>query len=98
MKSQNSIWKALTMVTQIGISMMTPIFLCAFIGYYIDKWLSTGICFLLFIIIGIIVAFRNVYYLTKGFYEKEMKEEHKKLEYWKNLKETKYNKKDHKKK
>lgn len=89
MNRNNSIWKALALVSQIGISMMTPIFLCAFIGYQIDQFFHTQYWFLIFIVLGILAAFRNVYLLTRGFYEKDMKKEHEKLQYFEELKNHK---------
>ena len=44
--------KMLSLVTQIGITMLTSVFLCMAIGMWIDKHFSTNL-FLLFLIIGI---------------------------------------------
>lgn len=79
--------KALMLVTQLGISMMVPIFLCVFAGGFIDKKAGTG-CFLpILLILGIAAAFRNVYYLLKPFYAKDKAREDAELAYIERLKE-----------
>lgn len=78
--------KALLLVTQLGISMMVPIFLCVFVGGYIDKKAQTGFFLPVFLILGIAAAFRNVYYLLKPFYAKEKEKEDAKLAYIERLK------------
>lgn len=89
MKKKLSVGKAVLMISQIGISMIVPIFLGAFIGYQLDRWLKTGFFFLVFLMIGILAAFRNIYLLTKPFYESDLKREQKEQEYWNSLKSRK---------
>lgn len=74
------------MITQIGISMLTPIFMCVFIGLKLDQWLSTKYWFMIFLVLGILAAFRSVYVLTKKFYSKDLDREIKEQEYFDNLK------------
>lgn len=79
--------RALMLVTQLGISMMVPIFLCVFAGGFIDRKAGTG-CFLpVFLFLGIAAAFRNVYYLLKPFYAKDKEREDRELAYIEHLKE-----------
>lgn len=86
MKNDNrKVFRALTMVTQIGITFITPIGLCTVIGYYIDNHFQTGYWFIILFFLGVLVAFRNVYILTRSFYEKDLKKENEELEYWKRL-------------
>ena len=54
--------KMLSLVTQIGITMLTSVFLCMAIGLWIDKHFSTNL-FLLFLILGIMGGIRGVYSL-----------------------------------
>lgn len=83
----NKVIKALMLVSQIGISMMVPIFLCVFAGNFIDKKAGTG-CFLpILLFLGIAASFRNVYYLLKPFYEKDKAREDAELAYIERLKE-----------
>lgn len=86
MKKENrSVLKALTMVSQIGMSFITPIGLCVMVGYYLDNHFHKNYWFIVFFFLGVLTAFRNVYFLTKGFYEKDLKKENEELEYWKHL-------------
>lgn len=82
----NKVGKAFVMVFQISISMIVPMVMCGAGGYYLDKRLGTGFLFILLLILGILAAFRNVYLLTKSFYQKDMEEEHAKLAYFEDLK------------
>lgn len=87
-KEKRKILKAIAMITQIGISMMVPIFLCIFVGYKIDQQFKTQIWFLVFLILGFITAFRNVYNLTKGFYMKEKEKEDAQMNYFADLRQN----------
>ena len=68
--------KMLSLVTQIGITMLTSVFLCMAIGMWIDKHFSTNL-FLLFLILGIMASIRSMFItlkpLLKG--EREKKDE-----------------------
>ena len=65
--------KSIVMVTQISISMMVPIFLCAALGVWLDRLFNTQVCFLVLVFIGIGASFRNLYILTKSFYSDDNK-------------------------
>ena len=91
MKNDKKVWKAVVMITQIGITMLVPIFLCLFIGMKLDKWLETNFITLIGIFIGILAAFRNVYILTKQFYAKDKAREDAELKYLSDLKQGKKN-------
>ena len=78
--------KALMLVTQLGISMMVPIFLCVLAGGWIDKKAGTGWVMPVFLLLGIAAAFRNVYYLLKPFYAKDKAREDAELAYIERLK------------
>ena len=77
--------KAYVMFFQISISMITPMLMCGALGWYLDGKLGTGFLFILLLLLGIMAAFRNVYYLTKDFYVKDMEKEHEQLAYFENL-------------
>ncbi len=87
MKNNSDIKKGIIMITQIGITMLVPIFLCIFIGYQLDHYFQTGGWFFVFLILGILSAFRNVYVLTKQFYAKDKAREDAELKYLKGLKQ-----------
>lgn len=86
MKSDKNVTKGILMISQVGISMITPILLCIFIGYQLDKYFNTKFCIILFLVLGILAAFRNVYLLTAEFYAKDKKKEDEELKYFSDLK------------
>jgi ATP synthase protein I len=58
--------------SSIGISMVLAIFGCFFIGRWVDRVLETEPYFtLLFLLIGIVAGFRNLYVLIKRFIKDE---------------------------
>lgn len=77
MKSSDNrqVGQAFAMIFQVGISMMTPIFLCVAAGYWLDQYFHTQCWFLILVFLGIAAGFRNTYYLLKGFFVKEHKDE-----------------------
>lgn len=81
-RESRSVIRALTMVSQVGITFLTPIGLCVIIGYYLDKHFKTNYLFIILFFFGVLAAFRNVYHLTRSFYEKDLKRENEELEYW----------------
>ena len=61
--------RSISLITQIGLTMMFGIGLGFAGGYYADRWLETGhLCLIIGICIGIGAGFFNVYrVLQKGF-------------------------------
>lgn len=86
MQNGNKIGKAFVMIFQVSISMIVPMAMCGAFGFYLDRKFDTGFLFILFLLLGILASFRNVYYLTREFYKKDMEQEHAKLAYFENLK------------
>jgi len=81
---KRDIMKALAMLTQVGISMLVPIFLCLWIGKSLDKAFDTGILFLIvFIILGVGSAFRTLYMMTAHKYKNVAEEEQKRRDIYK---------------
>ncbi|MDD2970958.1 MAG: AtpZ/AtpI family protein [Lachnospiraceae bacterium] len=60
--------QSLTLITQFGINMIVPIFLCSFAGIYLDKWLGTSFFMVGLFFIGAIAGFRNIYIMAKHIY------------------------------
>lgn len=85
-KKEKNILKAFAMVSQISITILVPICLSGWIGWWLDGQFHTQIWFVVMIVLGIGAAFRNVYYLTKSFYSEDMKKEHERLQYIEGLK------------
>ena len=86
MKPDKSVLKGIVMITQIGISMLVPIFLCLFVGRFLDNKLGTNYIAVIGIILGILAAFRNVFIMTKQFYAKDKAKEDAKLKYMEDMK------------
>ncbi len=58
--------KALGFLSSVGISMVASTFIGLAMGYYLDKWLGTAPWLtLIFLGIGIVSGFRNIYILTE---------------------------------
>ncbi|MBD5493122.1 MAG: AtpZ/AtpI family protein [Lachnospiraceae bacterium] len=57
------------MISQFGINMLVPIFLCSIIGIYIDKKCGTGIWVVILFFVGAAAGFRNVMKFAKKIYE-----------------------------
>ncbi len=81
----SEIAKGISMIIQIGISMMVPICLCLFLGYKLDAWLETNCFMIIFIILGCLAGIRSVYSITKSFYSKDLKKEQEKQKYFSDL-------------
>lgn len=64
MKNRNEIVRALAMVTQLGINMLAPVVLCAFIGIKLDERYGWSITAVL-LILGILAGARNSWILLK---------------------------------
>lgn len=64
--------KNLALITQVGLSIITPILLGVFLGNQLDKWLKTQSVFtIIFIIIGSVAGFMNLIKLaTKNHHRK----------------------------
>lgn len=60
-----NVYRCLTMITQFGINMMVPIFLCFFVGYYLDRKLGTNYIMIIFFFVGALAGFRNIYMFSK---------------------------------
>lgn len=62
----------------IGIAVALSIFIGAAAGYYLDMWIfgKTQILFYIFLMLGVIAGFRNIWILGKKF-QKEEKEKKK---------------------
>lgn len=73
----DSITTALSKLTQVAIVMITPIFMCLFIGKWLDEKFNTGVVFLfIFLVLGVGSAFRSLYmFVIKSYKDEQVKEE-----------------------
>ena len=88
MAKKGQVARSFMMVSQIGISMLVPIFLCLFLGIKLNEWLDAKLFVPVFLFLGMGAAVRNVYHITKTFYAKDKKREDEELAYIENLKKA----------
>lgn len=62
MKIDRSVLKNLGLISQLGISMLTPILMCVFFGRYVENKYDWPV-FVPLLILGILAGGRNVYLL-----------------------------------
>lgn len=74
-KKEKNPLRMLVLISQIGITMMVPIFFCAWIGYYISRKTGIDILFLIFIVLGILAGFRSCYQIICRFVSLQSSEE-----------------------
>ena len=69
MKYNRNVYHALTMISQFGINMLVPIFLCSFIGIAIDKKCGTSYWMVILFFVGALAGFTNVFRYAKKIYD-----------------------------
>lgn len=69
MKYNRGVYHSLMMISQFGINMLVPIFLCSFLGMFIDKKCGTSYWIVLLFFVGAAAGFRNVFRFAKKIYE-----------------------------
>ena len=74
MTYKKSVFRSLTMVTQLGLSVITPIFLCIFAGYQIDTRFGTKWMIPL-LILGTLAGGRSAWIMVKKVLEAEVRED-----------------------
>lgn len=70
-KYDKTVFRLLALFSQFTINMLVPIFLCSFIGYYLDQWIHTNCFFIILFFIGALAGFRNVYILARRTLSKD---------------------------
>ncbi len=81
---RKEVFRSLSMITQLGVSVMVPVFMCIFFGVMIDKYFGTS-TILIFLILGIGAGMRNAYImatkiLNENVRDKEVADKKKKEE------------------
>lgn len=61
---RQSVYRTFALITQVGLSMLTPIFLCVFAGQFLENRFHIPI-FIPLVILGVFAGFRNCYYLVR---------------------------------
>lgn len=57
------------MITQFGINMLVPIFICSFVGMFIDRKLGTSVWTVALFFVGALAGFTNVFRFARKVYE-----------------------------
>ena len=65
----SKVYQSFALVTQFGITMLVPIALCSFLGWYLDQRLGTEFLFVLLFFVGALAGFRNIFILARKVYE-----------------------------
>lgn len=68
-KNNRNVYQALMMISQFGINMLVPIFICAFCGMYLDRKLHTSFWTVFLFFVGALAGFTNVYRFARRIYE-----------------------------
>lgn len=64
-KDRQMTFRMLTLITQFGINMLVPIFLCFFAGRFLDQKLGTSYLMIVFFFVGALAGFRNIYIFAR---------------------------------
>lgn len=73
MKYNKNVYRSLMMITQFGLNMLVPIFICAFVGAFLDKKLGTSFFMVIFFFVGAVAGFRNIFLFAKKIYDDKEK-------------------------
>lgn len=69
MKYNRNVYQALMMISQFGINMLVPIFICSFIGMFLDWKFGTSFWTVFLFFGGALAGFTNVFRFAKRIYE-----------------------------
>ena len=64
MKNRKGVFQTLSLISQLGISMIAPVIFCTIAGVYLDEKFSLSLT-IPFILLGILAGARNVYALVR---------------------------------
>lgn len=67
-KRNRNTFRAFAMVTQFGINIIVPVFLCVAAGIKLDEVLGTSFIVIIMFFIGAAAGFRNIYIMSKDIY------------------------------
>lgn len=78
LKYKNNVYKSLAFITQFSINMLVPIFICTYLGIFLDKKLGTSYIVIILFFMGAAAGFRNIFIMAKSIYDdKESKNDRK---------------------
>lgn len=70
-KFNRKVYQALTMIGQFGINMLVPVFLCSFLGIFLDEKLGTNFLVIVLFFAGAVAGGYNVYRFARGIFAGE---------------------------
>ena len=73
LKYNRTVYQAMMMITQFGINMLVPIFLCSFLGMFLDRKLGTSVWMVTLFFVGSLAGFTNVFRFARKIYENPAK-------------------------
>ena len=79
MRQKKSGLSNLVLITQLGINVLTPVFLCVLAGVWVDKRFGTSTV-LIFLILGVLAGGLSAYRTAKNTIDMEKKEQDKENE------------------
>ena len=71
MKFDRDVYRTISLITQFGINMIVTIFLCSFLGGFLDRKLGTNFLIIVGFAIGAVAGGYNVYRLSKRYMKKK---------------------------
>lgn len=74
LKWNRNVYQSLAMIGQFGINMLVPVFVCSFLGMFLDKRLGTSCFVIILFFTGAAAGFRNVYHFARKVFEKQSSE------------------------
>jgi ATP synthase protein I len=75
-ESRRELYKSIGFLSGVGISMVAATFIGFGMGYYLDQWFDTKPWLtMIFLVIGIVAGFRNIYILTARELRRQKREE-----------------------
>lgn len=70
MKDNKRVFKSFAMISQVGISMLVPIFLCSMLGMFLEEKFGWP-AFIPLFILGALAGMRNVYIMIHAIYKED---------------------------
>ena len=75
-QERRELFKSIGFLSGVGISMVAATFIGFGMGYYLDQWLGTSPWLkMVFLLLGIVAGFRNIYILTARELRRQEREE-----------------------
>lgn len=69
-----NVYQSLALIGQFGINMLVPVFVCSFLGMFLDKKLGTSCFVIVLFFIGAAAGFRNIYRFSKRIFNRQSSE------------------------